>query len=155
MTTVPPTCSFRWASRSPAGNVNGSHIISSTPAAGGGPRPEGSRRLRGGGGPGLIRVRGQRKGCSRLHEPRFPGIRAPGRSVAFRGSSDPGQHLGPRLLPVAATSTAAAIRVVTCGGGGEVLGPQDATPWRSCCSGDDKNEGGPCRSGWVPAWATQ
>src|SRR5258708_9378103 len=42
-------------------------------------------------------------------------------------------------------STAAAIRVVTCGGGGEVLDRQDAAACRSCACEDDKTEGGCCR----------
>src|SRR5258708_6586519 len=48
---------------------------------------------------------------------------------------------------VCAASTAAAIRVVTCGGGGEVLDRQDAAACRSCGCEDDKTEGGCCRQG--------
>src|SRR5260221_2932531 len=48
-------------------------------------------------------------------------------------------------------STAAAIRVVTCGGGGEVLDRQDAAACRSCACEDDKTEGGCCRQDRCPA----
>src|SRR5258708_7111878 len=49
------------------------------------------------------------------------------------------------VLPKLTSSTAAAIRVVTCGGGGEVLDRQDAAACRSCACEDDKTEGGCCR----------
>src|SRR5260370_2117021 len=57
-----------------------------------------------------------------------------------------GQHLAP-----CAASTAAAIRVVTCGGGGGVLDRQDAAACRSCGCEDDKTEGGCWRQDRCPA----